>query len=322
MNRTQAYVGPRGWAVLTLAGGAALASPFLRPAQIDSARLASGPATSELAAWSPIPSELDGFESSSNLLPGRIVSGTLPTTVSRLDDWTTSEIPLLPKWVTQQSPLDELISRAKSPAPQPDSYVERPTAELQPLRTWRGGRLSDGKAPQDYAASSEQESSLAISSHRDSPWDIAESAAPTLADRQLADPTDNRISSWTDPKWPDQTLGHLPQELAQIDRASNPIRESDQRPRFAGDDHRQAVEVQQRTVAASLPQASVVTSHAPVIGATLSRTPVSAQHSSPPSNRTSGQRQPGSAALSRPHAPQPAEVDEKRFVLQPGLRKG
>ncbi len=180
MNRTHAYVGPRGWAVLTLAGGAALASPFLRPPHLDSARLESPTSNAASFAGGTVSSNaFDVSLSSAQVLPVRVVSGVLPTTVSKLDEFVETSTPEFPAWVKPPSPLDDLIARGTAPI-ESASTVETSPAQgvvhLQPLRSWQGDGLPSS-----------------------TPADLAGQALPAQS-------------------WPDQTLGHAPSPLLAQER--------------------------------------------------------------------------------------------------------
>ena len=97
-------IGPRGWAVLILLLGAALASPFLRGPEMRSAnsyRLASEhSAVSQIIGGNPATAEV------------RVVSGILPSTQAPHASGEN-----MPDWARPRSQLDELIAHGVAPAP-------------------------------------------------------------------------------------------------------------------------------------------------------------------------------------------------------------
>ncbi|MCA9134292.1 MAG: hypothetical protein KDA45_14085, partial [Planctomycetales bacterium] len=127
MQKKDAFVGPRGWAMLILLGGAGLASPFLRPPQLagDSspieppqsarppANLASfspsGPRSGSAAWDSPVSAQ--AVEPPSGGRQPAAIGRSLPSTASRLDPTA------LPAWAPTRSPLDDLIAAGAAPAP-------------------------------------------------------------------------------------------------------------------------------------------------------------------------------------------------------------
>lgn len=339
MNRTHAYVGPRGWAVLTLAGSAALASPFLRPPQLDSTHFGAPSSLAPNFAGETISTNASAANqraanlTSAHALPGRVVSGVLPTTVSKLDDFADfadASPPQLPAWVKPRSPLDDLIARgtAQLDSAQLDSFlaVETPRlqahVELEPLRPWRGSKLplSGQIEPAALVLAKATPPTLPPLTHHTSPWQIgpADGASSSNSQRlaHKATQSDGLVQGW-----PDQTLGyvhpvHVPSEAL----ASEPTDRGfgDPWPR-TGD---YPTSGQQRTVAAPVASTAAATAtvnpSAPSIGATLSR-------SYSPSTLPRGASLRATDAPATPTPPTTATADSKvnehRFVYQPGLKK-
>lgn len=355
MNRMHAYVGPRGWAVLTLAGGAALASPFLRPPQLDSARFEAPSATAPNFAGAHLSfPALDASPNSTQHLPTRVVSGALPTTLSKLDEFADASTPALPDWVKPRSPLDELIARSSTPATAAaleSAALEStatdaglPTAgsplassprqahvELQPLRPWRGSGLpASGLAASDLvsggpvepmvppvAEDRAQAARWPLAYHNSSPWQTESSGSgnPTDAHRVAQEgPRRRGPAEWPEQRWPEQ-------------------RWPDQTLGYVAADSIRAEHVAtgvQRPVAAPIVSSAMGSPAAASIGATLSRSnvprtqPQATQLRGSDSHVSSMQAPFGSAthstARSTADSAANSEPHGSRFVYQPGLK--
>ncbi|MEZ6138766.1 MAG: hypothetical protein R3C53_28095 [Pirellulaceae bacterium] len=168
MTQKRSTLGPRGWAILTLAGGAALSSPFLRPAQLAQPEpLITDPLPTApvLAAnYGPAPS----FASQSSMRTGTtasIVEASSPATtvdvsaISNAQKVITSNQAALPTWAKKASPLDALIQVG----PVAGEFTELASGALQPIQPWQ----SHGTT-QDVLASGDDLSQLAAQRH--SPW--------------------------------------------------------------------------------------------------------------------------------------------------------
>lgn len=176
MHNNKSSVGPRGWAILTLVGGAALASLFLRPPQTqqtnhlnDSAasrpawpgRLASAQLSGEHTAKRPL--EVSELVSQLDAAPMDAIQGSrLPT-------------PQLPAWATPPSPLDHLISQGTAP---PWNHAP-PTQPLEPVGTWFNGPNSTGKSLSTQSPEREG---------RDVPRDVPADVPPQATASYAADP--------------------------------------------------------------------------------------------------------------------------------------
>lgn len=334
MNRTHAFVGPRGWAVLTLAGGAALASPFLRPPQVDSTHFGSpsaiapnftGEAISAIASAANLRAT---HLPSAHALPGRVVSGVLPTTVSKLDEFADSSPPQLPAWVRPRSPLDDLIARGTAPldsarldSARLDSAqaVETPPlqarVELEPLRPWRGNKLplSGQIEPAEQVLAKVTPQALPPLAHHASPWQTGPTENASSSNSQRLAHKETHADGLAQ-GWPDKTLGYIPSV-----HIPSEILASEPTDRGFGDPWPRTGHYpssgQQRTVAAPVASTATATPPAPSIGATLSRSYL-------PSTLPRG------ASLGAPHGPATpmptaadSQVNEHRFVYQPGLKK-
>jgi len=131
MQHNRSTLGPRGWAILTLAAGAGLASPFLRPPQVDLAeRVSESPMAptsfpAHLATARRERSTRQGVLGASDSLP----HGTLP------EHGPSGQSPTqIPEWATPPSRLDQLISQGAAPPWRHENVVESP--KLPPLDPW------------------------------------------------------------------------------------------------------------------------------------------------------------------------------------------
>lgn len=129
MTENRISLGPKGWAILTLAGGAALASPFLHPPVARP--LHDSPEHNTFAQngraqdsdWqSDSPSDSEGPDS-----VVRIVSGTLPSTTLA-----SSDAPM-PEWARSRSKLDEIMAQGAVDAPINSTLSRNPPTQM---KTW------------------------------------------------------------------------------------------------------------------------------------------------------------------------------------------
>lgn len=134
MQRKYSF-GPRGWALLTLVGGLLLASPFLRPPQVDVEEFARGSSMPPASGFGPFdtlesttkkPANIGSASSDSMSVDGTdfsqqivLPAGTSPTA--------------LPAWAPTHSPLDQLISQGTAPPWQSDSAS---VSTIKPLEPW------------------------------------------------------------------------------------------------------------------------------------------------------------------------------------------
>jgi hypothetical protein len=160
MNRILSF-GPRGWAILTLAGGAALASPFLRPAQLK-----KQPSGSELNASETAPTFRTGL--ATGVTSG--IQDTYQVVSQRLPSKASAE--QLPSWVSKKSRLDDLLSNSLAPNELPSTLAVEPQRP-QELRTW----VND---PSQERHSSVPTTAPTIAANRYSPWHSTETQAVTV----------------------------------------------------------------------------------------------------------------------------------------------
>lgn len=190
MNRNLSF-GPRGWAILTLAGGAALASPFLRPAQLKNSQSSSeqnaGGLTCNPSAYGSgafesvpaFPADFSDEKASGASQPYQVVLRELPSTAAAQQ---------LPAWASKTSRLDDLISSnfASGELPSATPVEAQRPQEMQP---W----INDPRQrAQSVVVPSEQ--SLAVNRH--SPWQSSESQADAV-EPNLA----NVNSRYADTNW-------------------------------------------------------------------------------------------------------------------------
>lgn len=135
MQQRKSFVGPRGWAMLTLVGGFTLAAPFFRPPDVDVEGAVKQPpnshstglarlASMEFQAADPVGPTWDASDRSSFGLPDLSRQILAPASSSPTE---------LPAWAPVRSPIDQLISQGTAPAWH--SGAEREST-LKPLRPW------------------------------------------------------------------------------------------------------------------------------------------------------------------------------------------
>jgi hypothetical protein len=136
MQHNRSTLGPRGWAILTLAAGAGLASPFLRPPQIDPLQvdLAERVSESPLAS-SSIPGHLTAAHGERNATVAVVnpVGTGANSTLPAQGHMGQSQMQI-PEWATPPSPLDELISQGTAPPWRHEQVMNSP--KLTPLDPW------------------------------------------------------------------------------------------------------------------------------------------------------------------------------------------
>jgi len=149
MTDSTRFIGPRGWAALVLAGGAALSAPFLRnsgnPPHAAGAAGNSSDADFSRKSWPDVRetsltpasqiasnlsdqdwAELERLKSNSGAAP-RKVTGNLPST---------SATPL-PSWADRGPRIDQLVNDSIRTEPLAPAAPVGPTG-LDPLRPWMG----------------------------------------------------------------------------------------------------------------------------------------------------------------------------------------
>ena len=193
MQRTN--VGPRGWAILILMGGAFFASAFSRkgPLSTDTAP----PKSPHLVANNSDEQSAEiAREQLSAQIAAQLVANELPATPSDPG----AQVRSLPQWAKPASELDQLIRQGPPTASSSPAF-----GSLAPLETWRDTQ------PTPQASDPNQLSDLA---YRESPWEISAEAAPNASgtSKQYAGiATEARIPEWPsrDParNW-DPTPGH------------------------------------------------------------------------------------------------------------------
>lgn len=135
MQHKKSYVGPRGWALLTLVSGVALASPFFRAPDVEvDGELAAPPGshTSGLArlASMEFPSTdahdpLQGASGRGQYDQSNLAQRILPPASASPTE--------LPSWAPVRSPIDQLISQGTAPPWQAGS---KGASTLKPLTPW------------------------------------------------------------------------------------------------------------------------------------------------------------------------------------------
>lgn len=129
MQKNVSLMGPRGWALLVLCGGVALASPFLRLPAVDPSQQQPAPPELGEAAWLTAsfahePVDVPPY-------PGR---GLPPVNHQQLPSTYANQAPVtLPAWAPPHSQLDDLIAQGAAPA----WDAEKTQTELAPLEPWR-----------------------------------------------------------------------------------------------------------------------------------------------------------------------------------------
>ncbi len=135
MQQKKSYVGPRGWAMLTLVGGTALASPFFLPPDVDVEGSVKQPPASHAAGLARLASiELPGTDSSGLARTGSAFD--LPDLSQQILPAAGTALTELPAWAPVRSPIDNLISQGTAPAWQSDSAGE---STIKPLTPWING---------------------------------------------------------------------------------------------------------------------------------------------------------------------------------------
>lgn len=186
-------LGPRGWAMLTLAGGAALSSPFLRPAELkvpvgepalryevtSETTLASTPfAASGNAAWPLDPAQRDAQPSQTlHATPRQLGSERLPSTDPTPRQW--------PDWVKPTTRLDRMIAEGAVHAPSPARQDWEPNRSSLPARDpW----VADGTSPSLHANATAPMQSVASSvAQRESNWSMASPFRSSAVDSAAID---------------------------------------------------------------------------------------------------------------------------------------
>jgi hypothetical protein len=175
MQANKKYFGPRGWAVLILAGGAALATPFMRAPrvamedEISESPLAKsrGSNTAFAAASFARPMGFDHLDRPA----GR---DDLPEIIS--PDAGDNLTPDFPSWASPPSRLDDLIAAGAAPP-----WSDSPTATtLPPMQPWMNRRLTHSTTPPTTASAPSHLPSSDTSNQfarRASPWDQPGEAA-------------------------------------------------------------------------------------------------------------------------------------------------
>lgn len=177
--------------MLILVGGATLASPFLRPPQVDLD-------IDETLTQSPLAHAKSPTTGWGQLASAQNRAAPPPATVAiqpnlSLNPGVDPQSPTLPSWVAQPSPIDGLISQGTAPPWNGDIHQSR----LQPLRPWG----SDGQ-PRELPSTRPQKSPTVdyASTLPVSPWDTPRAPAK-LVPIASAEPMST---------WPDQALPEMP----------------------------------------------------------------------------------------------------------------
>lgn len=135
MQQKKHHVGPRGWAVLTLVGGAALASPFFQSPTVDSEDAVTQPASSHSTGLA----RLASLEFSASDVNGHNGIGIQRSSYDQSDltqqilSPATASPTQLPAWAPVRSPIDQLISQGTAPPWQAHSET---VSTIKPLTPW------------------------------------------------------------------------------------------------------------------------------------------------------------------------------------------
>ncbi len=222
MTESTGKVGPRKWAVLVLAGGAALSAPFLRnpgtpapaqdaaanPLEVDFSKKSwpdlreksltpPGQVASNLSVqdWA----ELDRLKSQIGTSP-RKVTGNLPST---------SAVPL-PAWADRGPRIDQLVNdsiRTEPLAP----VAPLGTVGLDPLRPWMGSGMKINAESSPAPQSADLAGDMAFRApNPDSRWNSVPSTSPSsdplpqdsgaLASNRPFRKFEDRVEQWPDEK--------------------------------------------------------------------------------------------------------------------------
>ena len=142
MQHNNSYVGPRGWALLTLVGGAALASLFVRPPQAEEPAAAAKVPAAQPEGLARLAS-MDLSTAHSNGL-SRLTNERSLYELSELSQQIVPPAAAapseLPAWAPVHSPIDQLISQGTAPPWQPDSESQ---SALKPLTPWINDLAND-----------------------------------------------------------------------------------------------------------------------------------------------------------------------------------
>ncbi len=180
------FLGPRGWAVLTIVIGFALSFQLFRKPDKDVQRTA--PDTTPQLDFGNRQLAV-GAGSQPHAAPvGRVVSGQLPST-----DLQPQADLRLPKWAVRGSQLDELI---RNPPPGDDQVADLP--ELQQMQPWMPGSSSPNRRPVGMQQDGQVAGTADELAYRDSPWDHEQGTS------RLQEPTTPSAD------WPDQQLAARP----------------------------------------------------------------------------------------------------------------
>lgn len=142
----KSFIGPRGWAVLTLIGGVALASPFLRGPRVDVEGLASESSRSPESGLSRF-----AAPESTTKNPANIDSASSDTRLYDFSDFSQEIVPppgssptALPAWAPTRSPIDQLISQGTAPPWQSDKAS---VSTIKPLEPWANAAGTNQQQP-------------------------------------------------------------------------------------------------------------------------------------------------------------------------------
>ena len=318
MTDSTRFIGPRGWAALVLAGGAALSAPFLQkpgkvpdsedssadiPGSVDfsnhtwpdlreKALTPPGQVTTHLSEqdWA----DLARLQNNSGAMP-RKLTGDLPST---------SGSPL-PSWADRGPRIDQLVNDSIRTEPlAPAAPVA--SSEIEPLRPWMGRGMNPIAEPQTAAPQTgDLQGDFAIaSSHPDTRWSNVPSttinADPTprdvggLARNQPMRKFEDKVKQWPDEKSSSsQMAGAAP--APQMDR-------------YASGPH------------PTWPSQSQPAQPAPIVDEIIKPESVSAPMVSAQSPRPAPRLSPPRIEAAQPSTSQPPPPRVKHFIQQPTKR--
>lgn len=185
MQPQRSFVSPRGWAMLTLVGGATLASPFLRPPHVDvDSSVTESPLAKTrdpsgmVAAVSYLrTADVDTIADSARS-PGQHTGNQLP------DFDSVESAPSLPAWAAPRSQLDELISQGAAPAWESESQQ----AKLQPFQPWMNSNSDSASHSFPTPGAQAAQHRIAPPACQASPWDSIEPDREQPRQRPLSGP--------------------------------------------------------------------------------------------------------------------------------------
>jgi hypothetical protein len=191
MQNKRSYVGPRGWAMLVLVGGATFASPFLRAPRVE---VGEDISESPLAYHTRPDGKLSEVSFSRQVSSPAGDGMVSPASSSRqaTDPNQLESPPTLPAWAAPRSRLDDLISMGAAP-PWED---ETPSGDLAPLQPWMERQLGARERPSTQAGFQRDANQPFVSAPPTSPFDKSWDGSNPLS------PPPSDLAQQSQPSWP------------------------------------------------------------------------------------------------------------------------